>query len=91
MFSPASILQTPNVNLQVIFMSLLLSFKAKVRPFFSSRNVLNVSPFCLALPKQPHLVPRASRLPSIFWHLCCTIDVIFHLLQIWSTLPGHEE
>ena len=34
MFSPASILQTPNVNLQVIFMSLLLSFKAKVRPFF---------------------------------------------------------
>ena len=66
MFSPASILQTPNVNLQVIFMSLLLSFKAKVRPFFSSRNVLNVSPFCLALPKQPHRVPRASPMPSIF-------------------------
>ena len=40
-------------------------------------------------------ISRASRLPSLFLLLSCTIDVILsdiaHIFQIWSMLAGYEE
>ena len=66
----------------------------------SSRNVRNVPPFHTVLlfvssTKTTQTLPRAPRLPFLFWRLLCTIEVTFsdiaNIFHIWSTLAGYEE
>ena len=64
--------------------------------FFRFAKRGNFPPFCTALITQRNLVPRAFRLQSIFWHLCCMyhwrhFPHIADIFQIWSMLASYEK
>ena len=81
-------------------LAFLAMFLGSSSAISSSRNVRNVPPFHTVLlfvssTKTTQTLPRAPRLPFLFWRLLCTIEVTFsdiaNIFHIWSTLAGYEE
>ena len=91
MFSVADILQIALVCMMVMlwqYSGYFLFWKRVKCSTILTRSATKQLSYC-------NLVPRASRLPSLFLSISCTIDVFLlnnaNVLQIWSTLAGYEE
>ena len=78
LFSTGNIPQTADVVLRVVSLLLWLCFKPIVRLFLPRETSEMFRRFVLtAKTTQPR--PRVFLVNcSVFWQLCCTIDVIFH-------------